>query len=363
MSAESGEQCFPDFLFSGFCIAWKIKMKKNLFIIISILVCCTGVFAQKIPSWVEKPSESFPEKTYITAVGDGRTKNQAEVNAIEKLAAVFGRDISSETKSTSRMVQARADGSVVTAEASGIERDVVQKVNAEDLVGVEIKDTCKDGKTYYAIAVMNRESARTAIISEINKNEPEIIKILAMKVSDKKSMENYSRLSLAHETAVYDEKLLKKLDVLDSKEADSLRKSVTSSLSVKKELLSVASQIPVCVSVVNDPMNVIRPAFCKMISDVGFNTSDNKKERYCLEATCILLPRDTKDKKTFQVNYTLEGYLRDTASGKEMMPVSIKGRASSVDSSDVLTRTYRAIEKKIETQVTEDFRNFLGSIK
>ena len=46
-----------------------------------------------------------------------------------------------------------------------------------------------------------------------------------------------------------------------------------------------------------------------------------------------------------------------------MMPVSIKGRASSVDSSDVLTRTYRAIEKKIETQVTEDFRNFLGSIK
>ena len=100
-----------------------------------------------------------------------------------------------------------------------------------------------------------------------------------------------------------------------------------------------------------------------MISDVGFNTSDNKNERYCLEATCILLPRDTKDKKTFQVNYTLEGYLRDTASGKEMMPVSIKGRASSVDSSDVLTRTYRAIEKKIETQVTEDFRNFLGSIK
>lgn len=238
MSAESGEQCFPDFLFSGFCIAWKNKMKKNLFIIISILVCCTGVFAQKIPSWVEKPSESFPEKTYITAVGEGRTKNQAEVNAIEKLAAVFGRDISSETKSTSRMVQARADGSVVTAEASGIERDVVQKVNAEDLVGVEIKDTCKDGKTYYAIAVMNRESARTAIISEINKNEPEIKKILAMKVSDKKSMENYSRLSLAHETAVYDEKLLKKLDVLDSKEADSLRKSVTSSLSVKKELLS-----------------------------------------------------------------------------------------------------------------------------
>ena len=285
MSAESGEQCFPDFLFSGFCIAWKNKMKKNLFIIISILVCSTGVFAQKIPSWVEKPSESFPEKNYITAVGEGRTKTQAEVNAIEKLAAVFGRDISSETKSTSRMVQARADGSVVTAEASGIERDVVQKVNAEDLVGVEIKDTCKDGKTYYAIAVMNRENARTAIISEINKNEPEIKKILAMKVSDKKSMENYSRLSLAHETAVYDEKLLKKLDVLDSKEADSLRKSVTASLSVKKELLSVAFQIPVYVSVVNDPMNVFRPAFCKMISDVGFNTSDNKNERYCLEAT------------------------------------------------------------------------------
>ena len=222
MSAESGEQCFPDFLFSGFCIAWKIKMKKNLFKIISILVCCTGVFAQKIPSWVEMPSKSFPEKTYITAVGEGRTKNQAEVNAIEKLAAVFGRDISSETKSTSRMVQARADGSVVTAEASGIERDVVQKVNAEDLVGVEIKDTCKDGKTYYAIAVMNRESARTAIISEINKNEPEIKKILAMKVSDKKSMENYSRLSLAHETAVYDEKLLKKshtvMEVIENEE-------------------------------------------------------------------------------------------------------------------------------------------------
>ena len=338
-------------------------MKKNLFIIVSMMFLGTSVFAQKLPVWVEKPAKSFPEKTYITAVGEGRTKNQAEVNAIEKLAAVFGRDINAETKSTSRMTQARVDGVVVTGESSEIERDVVQKVNAEDLVGVEIKDTCKDGKTYYAIAVMNREDARTAIISTINKNEPEIKKILAMKVSDKKSMGNYARLALAHETAVYDEKLLKKLDVLDSKEADSIRKSVTSSLSVRKELLSVASQIPFYVSVVNDPMNVIRPALCKMIADEGFMTSDNKNERYGLEVTCILLPRDTKDKKTFQVNYTLEGCLRDRVSGKEMMPVSVKGRESSIDTSDALARTYRAVEKKIKTQVTDDFRNYLGSIK
>ena len=340
-----------------------MQMKKFYFMILFGAIAFGGfAFAGKMPAWVNTPTKVFPADKYFAQVGSGSSKKKAELDAVENLAAIFGREINSRNSSSRRMTQAQQKGAVVTSSDSNFSQDIKQKVSQDGLFGIELKETYFDGKTYYALAVMDKSKTSAALVSMIQKNDSAASEILKSVENEKVSFETIGSLSFAREIARLNEKYLSKLDVLSPLSAADLRKTCVDSKSVSQRISEFAKEIPVYMKIENDWDGQVKQAFSQMLAASGFRTSENPRERYVLAVEVTITRRTPKDGKTVQAYYNLEGSLFDTEYGQNLWPISLNGRESSVDETDLVLRTYRTIASKIKTTVNVSFLNFLNSL-
>ncbi|MDR0642469.1 MAG: hypothetical protein LBG07_08420, partial [Treponema sp.] len=64
------------------------NMEKRIsFLFIIICLGCMYVAAQDKPAWVDKPSIVYPERLYVSVVGYGRDRREAETGALGALSA------------------------------------------------------------------------------------------------------------------------------------------------------------------------------------------------------------------------------------------------------------------------------------
>ena len=141
------------------------KIKKSILnAIFCLYVLSSGsfLFAAKkikvtIPEWVNTPSSAYPNDSYIFYVGSGADRKSAEIDALKGIASIFVQSIKSETKASSRMIQEKENGLVITSQVSSIDESVKKIVDVDSLIGVEIGNYWFDEvSTWYSIAVINK---------------------------------------------------------------------------------------------------------------------------------------------------------------------------------------------------------------
>ena len=339
-----------------------IKNKNVVLFCALFLLCAFGMFSKE-PSWITMPSKEYPSSEYLTGLGYGQTEEQAEISAIESLASVFGQNITSSSTATRRMAQVQGNVKTFTGSDAQFSQEIQRKVSIENLIGVRIAERYFDGKRHHALAVMNKREASTMLGSTIINNNARIESLLKYDSDDEFSFSTYAQLDLARETAVVNDTLLKRLDVVDSQKAAELRPQCKSAASIKKRMAEIAKQIPIYIEIEGDSSGKqVKQAFAKMVSSSGFKTSDLANERYCITGTVSFSKREPKSGQTVQCVYTFDGRLRDTLLEENLLPISIQGREGSIDMDDAMLRAYRALEAKINTTVAPAFTNFLNSL-
>lgn len=145
----------------------------------------------------------YPESSYLRAVGSGQSEPEARNRAVSELTRIFVSKVKSEAIDTVKSVMVDRKGE--SLEETLYSR--IQVVSDLELEGVEIPEVRKDGATYYALAVLERQRAARGWKNRIEDIDSRINGELVAARERKSSLLRYRALknvtSLWAERAVY----------------------------------------------------------------------------------------------------------------------------------------------------------------
>lgn len=311
-----------------------------------------------MPAWVNVPSSVYPSGTYIAAVGSARDRASAEVKAVQAVAAVFKQKIDSTEKASNRMIQARKDGTVATAQLAEFDQQVLRYVNADDLIGIEIKEFWNDEKnsTWYAIAVMEKSKAASLYSDLIRANISSINRMIGG--INENTIDSYAYCDFAVEVAEKNEDYYARLSVINPAMAEAVKADMVSPKKLRVRAMEIANAIPVCVVIENDVDGRFAQAFAGVLKGIGFKTTFNPGVRYMISGKVSFEESKTTDNTNVRCRYSLDSYMTDTVTGRNVIPFTISGRESHTSYSEAKVRAVREIEKKITAEFGETLRNY-----
>ena len=147
----------------------KIKLIAILVSGLMLASCSTGQ-----PDWVDKPSDQYPQRDYLSAVGEADNRSAADDRALANLAKIFQVAIKDSSLDFS---QARVSGDQTGSSVSNTQT-TSRYVNTEArqvLEGAQLVESwqSEEGKTY-ALAVLERDPAASRFRREVRKADQQI---------------------------------------------------------------------------------------------------------------------------------------------------------------------------------------------
>ncbi len=323
---------------------------------IFLLILCSNLYgADKGPDWIYRPSKSYSEKYFFSAVGNSKDKSSAEVSAINNLSSVFGQSVKSNITS--------ALGVSTSYVSASLDQKVVRQVNHENLIGVDIRESWFDEKnaTWYVLAVMDKDKAFDIYKSIIEQNYDTISLADSYTKSQKSStIDGFARLYKASVLCADNEVFYNRLKVINLKKSEGVYKKEYAPSVINKSLKDYAYKIPVCIDITGDESGLVHKAFSDVLALYGFNTVKGSNEKYVLKGAVELTESVGNNKSTFYCEYVVNADLKDTYAGEDLIPVSITGREGSPSKNNAKKRSISKACDKIKTSFTEQFLQFLA---
>ena len=314
------------------------------------------------PKWIELPGAVYAYTDYIAQVGNASDKDSAELAAVQKIAALFGQDITSAGSASKRMEQAQKDGEVATVvSSSDLNQKIQQTVRQDNLIGIKIAETWLDSgrNTWYALAVLNRAEAAQIYTTMIDKNNATIKKLCA--TLKPVTIYTYANISFAKDIAEQNKRYINHLFVImpetgRQKAAESI---TPEELSLQAHKL--ATEIPVYVQIENDRNKRIATAFEKTLSELGFNSTAGRNAPYTLTGSLYLAETTSAKKDVYYSEYLVQCNVRDISSQQNVCTWSLSGRDGSKTPENAenraLTSAARKIEEQFEVALLQSIKN------
>lgn len=338
-------------------------MKKNIFAFFFIFSTCLLFAANKrIPEWITLPTSVYPSEIYMNGTGSGINRETAELDAVRNLSSVFGQTVKSNNVASKKMEQALSAGKVSFSSTENLQQNITSQIEAENLIGIEIAEYFynKSEKKWYAIAILERKKTADIYQDYIEKNDAAIRQAIKESEKNPGTFYGYSEICFATEIAAENDKLVKNLTVIDFEKGNEISKKVVSLQKLQLDKKKFAEDISIYVKILGDKDNKIKSAFQDIFSKYGFKTSSSKKEKYILQGK-YSSEISAKRKITYCV-YSLDLDFSDDLQAKSLFAINFKGREGSISESDAINRTYRVLEKDIETQFSKNFDSYINNL-
>jgi hypothetical protein len=321
-------------------------VKRILLIVFMIGMGFMYLHAQNRPAWVDRPSATYPDRQYISAVGSGRERQRAESGALGALTAYFKQSVTN-TISINDTESQRNGRSTSTSQMS----QSIEAVSALDtLIGAEIKDTWNDtrNRNWYAVAVMEKAKCARLYAGELDKAVAEINTLID--TSGGISFETIANCQKAQGVLGKADVYALVLAMLDGPNRQSEISQLAASIA---GALAEAKTIPVDVRVNKDVNGRFKAAFAGVFTAAGFRTG-NRNSRFALEVAVSLEP--ATQGRYFNTRYTVDAVLKDTQTGAELFTYNIANReAHPANQAEADNRAVIGAERKI----TEEFPGVL----
>ncbi|MDR1211771.1 MAG: LPP20 family lipoprotein [Spirochaetaceae bacterium] len=314
------------------------------------------------PLWVSNTSSVYDEGRYISALGFGGDRAQAEKNALGSLTAVFGQTVRGETRASYRYSEAVNEGILHEEEDREIENDVKTSFAMDTLIGAEIRDYWFDGvDTHYAVAVMEKLKCGMRYNDLVESNERVIRNLTDLPQDRRDTLEAYARYALAATIADANGVFVNVLSVLNPASAAAFRTTLKRGEDYRIVQGEIARNIPIDVVVDQDRDDRVRAAFAGAFSASGFGTGSGNSP-YRMTVTLSLSPVDLPGNSNEFVRYIVSGKLIEVKTGNEVFPFTISGREGHLSLSEAENRAIRVIEQKIRDGFGAEFAAYLESL-
>ncbi|MDR1302786.1 MAG: LPP20 family lipoprotein [Treponema sp.] len=318
----------------------------------------------KQPAWVFAPDSVYDQYSFVTAVGQGTDRNQAERDALGRLVAVFGQSVQADLKTINTYSEAVSKGAVNVSENTSVQNAIQISAQMDALIGAEIEDVWFDSKsTYYAVAALEKRKAASLYEDMIRSNERIIADLIAIPQADRNTLDSFSRYQLAATIADVNRIYANVLTIVgntsgivpgDMKRGDAYR----------LEAVDITKSIPIGVIVTDDRSNRIKDAFASVLTKQGFRSGGGTDGRYVLQVrvdfSSVDLPNQQNQNKF--IRYAINANLIDTRDSSVLLPFNITGREGHLSLSEAENRAVVAAEKKISDSYGTLLSNYLASL-
>ena len=348
------------------------KIIKNLCIRLCLLLivlsgCATAAKTDKAhtaggkaPLLISEPSSVYPEALYLSGVGYGHSRSDAEAAA----AAVLTKAISQKVEAQSSSVQ-EMDAAMQNVRR-GFSSVIRTSSTVDEISGLAIKETWADKNgTVYALAVINREDVGSHYEAKIKAAEDGINGFILFAADNPASFEALSALKKAAASASENEKNLSLLSVIHPGKYKNLSLAYKNTQTVEALLYREIEKTGIAVEVENDKNKRIETAFLKALKDAGFKTASGTSSAadllsdvfpYILKASITVEPFKGKTAAdNIYVRYTVHADLTDRRTGKIVLPWSISGREAHITQSEAENRALRTVENEIKEKFLAHF--------
>ena len=301
----------------------------------------------KEPAWVSTPDAVYDKNIFVTAVGYGIDRNQAEKDTLGRLVAVFGQSVQADLKTITSYSEAVFKGAVNVSENTVVQNAIKTSAEMDSLIGAEIEDVWFDSKknTYFAVAVLEKAKASSLYTDMIRSNERIIQDLIAMPLDEKQSLDGFSRYQLAATIADVNRVYANVLTIVGGPSgmgSGEIKKGDTYRL----EAMNITKSIPIEVRVTDNRFNRIKDAFASALAKQGFR-SGGTDSRYVLQVGVDFSSVEFPNQQNKFTRYTIDANLIDTRDASVLLPFNINGREGHISLSEAENRAVAAAEKKI----------------
>jgi hypothetical protein len=275
------------------------------------------------PVWVDSADPAYA--AYITRVGSGADRDQADQRAFSELVAYFRQSIQSETTLRSSYSEAQTGSSVKTESSVRMEEAIRISSQLDALEGAIIAARWHDGKNaYYSLATMDKAETIRIYTELVNANLKAINNLLDMTKAEKESFDGYLRYQQAAALADQNQAYASVLSVAGDK--SNIRGSLRTGFEYRNEArTTVIPKIPIGVIVnpVTPNVNAIRAgdiesAFSSAITKSGFQ-GGTSRSRYLLTVDVALEEVSFPNNSNKFARVSLNAALRDTQTGNRLI--------------------------------------------
>ncbi len=270
------------------------------------------------PDWVRNPKLTYPESSFLVAVGEGDTRRAAENAAAANLSRIFESHIESDERVVDKVSESETDFTRTT--------DITSDINilsSQTLINIQHAEAWRDeAGRYHAVAYLNRRDTARIYREDIEMHAARVTSLLAQAEETDNPLHRYALLRAAAYTANENELRWRQLKVIHPASA-AAAKPPYSLHDIRQAAIISAKKIRVHVAMEGDTDGVITDSLQELVTHRGFTVG----EPPVLEITGRVAITDTGMRSAGLAffNYMLAVQIKD-AEGNILVAVNENGR-------------------------------------
>ena len=341
------------------------KIKSFTKIILACSFVCLLFFScagggEKAPDWILNPSSVYPDSDYVSAVGMGISRQEAERDATAALTREIRQRVQAQISAEESLVQEGMGWSQTNKLASSV--DTTSDV---EITGITIQEvySVKHGKDmdYYALALIDRQQTGVYYKTKAQNN----VDVINAKITEAyKNPNTFSSAEILHqavEIAEENDLYLDILSVVNSKMRSIIVPEYKNAQAVAEMERQMRAAVTVYIDVDQDVNGRVESAFKAVLKKYNVTTSlDKDTASYILDVKVSFTPFEMPDVSNKYARYVLDAAMLESATGNTVFTFNENGREAHLSESEAIQRALRTTEQSINQKFSTQFAAFIN---
>ncbi|MCD4829106.1 MAG: LPP20 family lipoprotein [Candidatus Cloacimonetes bacterium] len=337
-------------------------MRKALLLLLVILTVSCAVHARRgndsRPGWLNDPKSLYPDNIYLSAIGEGDTRRQAEADAAASLARIFETRV--ETQSTFEehyyelVVGDQADAVTTTNQ----QQDITLS-SQQTLLNVQYGESHTDnlGRTHI-IGYIDRMRTGQVYEEKIDRGAGKVRNFLRKGRQSEDLLAAYAYISAALVISDHNETLMEQLAIISPTMHEFIELGYRHE-EILAERRETGQQIGIDVRVTGDSEGKVEAVLRELLSQRGFALRQNGLLRVNAEVRFEDVDLNQPDKAFVRWHLTVNV---ERAAGESLVSYYEKQREGSINRSQAVAFSYREMEKKLRNNFMKQFMGYLAGL-
>jgi hypothetical protein len=231
------------------------NLEKKIYVLLFLFFISLPVRAQNnAPGWVNQPNVSYPDISYLTVIGEGHTRKEAENSALSNLAFIFESRIKAETNER-KTTNETQNGNDYNYKSNTDTRAKINVQSDQDLQNVKFGEyyETSDGKVK-VLAYIDRISTTEIYLNIIHKNSSLIKSIIDSAASQNNKLKRFCMLYRSRDLSEKNRKMENQLRIIANTSAISNNDNYDELIT--ERINNAASEAAFSIDIANDDGHV-----------------------------------------------------------------------------------------------------------
>jgi len=310
------------------------------------------------PEWINNPEKNYPNSQYMTAVGIGDSRKEAENSAASNLSKIFESNIKSEETVNARYQELMKSSNQSSLESQTNINKNISVSSQQTLFNVRYPESYTDNLgRVYVLGVIEREPTAAIYKSKMDDNNSRIAVFVRKYEEQRDPIKRYANIGAALVTAKVNETLGKQLEIIMP--GLSFQDTVNSLERITEMCAGAQKEIPFAINISGTQKDDVTGFVSDMLSGLGFPVAAKGVLR--IVGNESVEPIDLKNDQMKFVRWSYRVSVFD-ASGIAIISLSENGREAHLTREEAVARALRTMRDKIKSGLAKKVDSYFDGL-